>query len=218
MRYQSPTGTRYYIRDIQHLYLVGQLLPTMPIPRPTSRKNIGSVLKARLQIAAFRLMRQDPLHRLRLETLAKLFPDFTEQQIRQKVREFSVYVGGYWRLRNGMSLPTEDALRKLLGPESACLHEAMLVGEQRLRDAGVSENVNEDEEETLELDAQLAPWTLTHNFLLASQSKCMLALHGEGDPTILGEGFSMIKTSMKEVFLRAGETIEDRSRKLNDMI
>jgi len=38
----------------------------------------------------------------------------------------------------------------------------------------------------------------------------MLKLHGEGDPTKTGEGLSFVKTSMKEVFLRAGETLDDR--------
>ena len=62
----------------------------------------------------------------------------------------------------------------------------------------------------MDLEVKLAPWTVTRNFLHAVQGKCMLQLHGSGDPTAIGEGFSFIKTSMKDLFLRAGETMEER--------
>lgn len=41
----------------------------------------------------------------------------------------------------------------------------------------------------------------------------MLKLHGPGDPTGIGEGFSFIKTSMKEMFQRAGEQMDERQCK-----
>lgn len=213
IRHTSLRSTKYYIREIAHTYCVGQLFLTMQVPRPTSRKSINSILKSRLQVSAFRLMRQDPLQRLKLETLVKLFPDFSEQHIRQKVRDFCVYSMGCWKLKPGMSLPTEEELRKLLGPEIGCLYESMLVGEQRLKDVGLNVQDDHDEEESGRLELQTAPWTLTKNFILASQNKSMIQLHGAGDPTSIGEGFSMIKTSMKDVFLRAGETMEDRNCK-----
>lgn len=40
----------------------------------------------------------------------------------------------------------------------------------------------------------------------------MVEVHGAGDPTGRGEAFSFIKRSMKGVFLRAGETEEDRAK------
>jgi transcription initiation factor TFIID subunit 1, fungi type len=90
----------------------------------------------------------------------------------------------------------------------------MLVGEQWLRDAGYAASldysVQDDDDDSLDIEVQLAPWTITRNFLQASQGKCMLRLHGTGDPTGIGEGFSFIKTSMKEMFFKAGESSEEK--------
>ena len=38
----------------------------------------------------------------------------------------------------------------------------------------------------------------------------MLKLHGEGDPSGRGEAFSFVRVSMKEIFLRAGEDVDER--------
>ena len=38
----------------------------------------------------------------------------------------------------------------------------------------------------------------------------MLKLHGEGDPTGSDEGFSFIRVSMKDIFLKAGESVEEK--------
>jgi len=49
----------------------------------------------------------------------------------------------------------------------------MLVGQQRLEDAGYPQNeiINEldDGESTLDIEIQLAPWITTKNFVLATQ-------------------------------------------------
>jgi len=49
----------------------------------------------------------------------------------------------------------------------------MLVGQQRLEDAGYAQNeiINEldDGESTLDIEIQLAPWITTKNFVLATQ-------------------------------------------------
>ena len=51
---------------------------------------------------------------------------------------------------------------------------------------------------------------LSFNFLYATQSKAMLKLHGEGDPTGRGEGFSFIRVSMKDIFIKADEDYETK--------
>ncbi|KAF4967910.1 hypothetical protein F66182_17898 [Fusarium sp. NRRL 66182] len=48
---------------------------------------------------------------------------------------------------------------------------------------------------------------------MASQGKAMLKLHGEGDPTGRGEGFSFIKTSMKGGFQAIGESAQEKMEK-----
>lgn len=123
---------------------------------------------------------------------------------------------GFWKMKPGASIPDLTQLRSLLPPEHLCLSEAMQTGQRRLLDAGYSKTANGLEEDIdegnvkLDIEQLLAPWIATKNFIQASQSKAMLKLHGEGDPTGMGEGFSFLRVSMKETFLRAGELAEDR--------
>lgn len=107
-------------------------------------------------------------------------------------------------------IPSESDNRAHASPEECVLYEAMLVGQRHLLDAGYgkaagsAEGGNEDDAVKLDVEQQLAPWTTTKNFMLASQNKAMLALNGEGDPTGRGEGISMLRISMKGIFVPAG--------------
>lgn len=57
-----------------------------------------------------------------------------------------------------------------------------------------------EKEEEEGIDDQLTSWNLSRNFILANQTKSMLQLTGEGDPTGIGIGFSFLKTSQKSAF------------------
>jgi len=99
----------------------------------------------------------------------------------------------------------------------ASLYEAMQVGAQHLRDAGYTKTAegNADDElgengEGLDIEQQLAVWSTTLNYKKAEAQKAWLLIHGDGDPTGRGEGFSFLKTNMKNYFLRKGETEEGR--------
>ncbi|KAG6021515.1 hypothetical protein E4U40_005218 [Claviceps sp. LM458 group G5] len=50
---------------------------------------------------------------------------------------------------------------------------------------------------------KMAPWKTTKAFIDACAQKAMLQLHGEGDPTGHGLGFSFIRTSMKGGYIEA---------------
>jgi hypothetical protein len=129
---------------------------------------------------------------------------------------------GYWKLNpDFVGLPVGRAnVQSLVTPESAMLYEAMQVGARHLHDAGYSKTADggvEDDMgeggprgEGLDIEQQLAVWTTTTNYKQAESGKAWLVLHGEGDPTGRGEGYSFLKTSMKGFFLRRGETEADR--------
>lgn len=115
-----------------------------------------------------------------------------------------------WKLREGESLMDEKDIRAMIKPEDVCLIESMQIGSMQLQAIGYDisrknaateddDDVNAEEP----LAAKMAPWKLTQNFLEASQQKAMVALHGEGDPTGHGLGFSFIKTSMKGGYINA---------------
>ncbi|KAK3839034.1 MAG: hypothetical protein J3R72DRAFT_179932 [Linnemannia gamsii] len=213
--------TKYYIRHIPHIFVVGQTYPVQDVPGPHSRK-ITTMIKNRLQISSFRFMRKDPAGRLKFTKLCKAYPEYNEVQIRQRLKEFAEYQRkgnntGYWKLKGNAPLPSEEEIRKMVTPEMVCLYESMLVGQRHLLDAGYGkaaegdeDNANEDTEASMDIEEQLAPWITTRNFINATQGKAMLKLWGAGDPTGRGEGFSFVRISMKDIFLREGESLEER--------
>jgi transcription initiation factor TFIID subunit 1 len=223
--------SRYYLREIPAIFVMGQTYPVQEVPGPQSRR-VTTTVKNRLQIVAYRLIAKHPQQRLKMSKLASRFPEYQDIQVRQRLKEFLEFNrhskdkgGGYWKVRapkGGVErrLPGEDQLRQMCTPEMVCLYESMLVGERHLLDLGYS-NVNDDtadqdESNTsqLETEQQLAPWFATRNFINACQGKAMLKLSGEGDPTGCGEGFSFIRVSMKDIFLRAGESAEKKLGKI----
>ncbi|BFZ64970.1 hypothetical protein YB2330_006133 [Saitoella coloradoensis] len=218
VRSTDNTGTRYYIRGIKHLYLAGQTFPSIEVPGPHSRK-VTTASKNRLKMVVFRLVSKTPNQRLLVRDVTKHFPDQSDTQIRQRLKEFMEYQHtgedqGYWKLKPSEPLPPEEGVRAMISPETVCLLESMHVGRRYLEDAGygktAEEEDNQDESE-MSAEQQLAPWIATRNFINATQGKAMLMLNGEGDPTGRGEAFSFIRTSMKGGFRSNTDTaVEDR--------
>jgi transcription initiation factor TFIID subunit 1 len=209
---------KYYLRNIPVIYVSGQTYPITEVPGPHSRK-ITSTIKNRLQVAAFRLIKKSPFHRLDISSLVKRFPEYSEPQIRQRLKEFTEFHrkgsnSGHWSLKPTIELPDEEKLRQMLTPETICLYESMLAGQRHLQDSGYGRSVEDDDNEEsmskLDIEEQLSPWITTRNFVNASQGKAMLRLYGEGDPTARGEGFNLIRVSMKDIFLREGESAEEK--------
>ncbi|KAI0361004.1 atypical/TAF1 protein kinase [Trametes cingulata] len=208
--------SKYYIREIQNLFVVGQTYPVTEVPGPHSRK-ITNTIKLRLQIIAFKLLEKSTEKRLKISRLMKYFPDQNELQMRQRLKEFMEYHRrgphqGFWRLKGNWTIPSDADMLKMVTPEQVVLSESMQVGQRHLQDAGYSFNgeVAEEDEGNLSVEQQLAPWITTKNFLFATQAKAMLKLHGEGDPTGRGEAFSFIRVSMKDIFVKAGEDYEQK--------
>ncbi|KAG1603315.1 hypothetical protein G6F47_001952 [Rhizopus delemar] len=212
--------TKYYLREIPAIFTIGQSYPVQEVPGPHSRK-VTTIIKNRLQVVAYRLIKRNPAYKLKMGRLAQKFPEYSDIQLRQRLKEFLEFHrrhkgggGGYWKTRGGADPPDEEELRKMVTPEMICLYESMLVGERHLQDLGYGDVNDEDEsnegESNLEVEQQLAPWFSTRNFINASQGKAMLKLYGAGDPTGRGEGFSFIRVSMKDIFLRAGESAEEK--------
>jgi transcription initiation factor TFIID subunit 1, fungi type len=117
---------------------------------------------------------------------------------------------GFWRLKETWSIPSDADMLKMVTPEQAVLNESMQVGQRHLQDLGYSNETGEGDESNLTVEQQLAPWITTKNFLLATQAKAMLRLHGDGDPSGRGEAFSFLRVSMKDIFVKAGEDYEQK--------
>lgn len=216
-------GSRLYFRNLENLHTVGQQFPLTEIPGEHSRK-VTDAAKKRLRALAYRIYSKsvDPMRRGKMLDNASIMAHLKDQdlgQVRSKMREFMKYERDGHKDGHGTWVPTGavpdlETLRGWVKPEDVCLLDAMQVGVQHLRDLDIStgRNANDDDDEEGggNIEAQLAPWQTTKNFLNATQGKAMLKLHGEGDPTGRGEGFSFVKTSMKGGFQALGESVEDR--------
>ncbi|KAJ2392071.1 hypothetical protein H4S02_000988, partial [Coemansia sp. RSA 2611] len=219
VKHVAKGETKWYVRNIKYQYVAGQTYPLHEVPAPHSRK-VTTTIKHRLQVAAYRLMNRNQYQLLQMGKLARLFPEYSELQIRQRLKEFCEYQrkglgAGYWRPKHNMPIPDEENLRKMLTPEMLCLFESMRVCQQQLHDAGkLGESESDDSDDAadsgLSMEEILATWNLTRNFINATSGKARLKLHGEGDPTGCGEGFSFVRVSMKDIILRAGESMQEK--------
>ncbi|KAJ5584334.1 transcription initiation factor TFIID [Penicillium hispanicum] len=208
-------GSNYFVRNIENFFVAGQQFPSVDIPGPHSRK-VTTVAKNRMKMLVYRLLKKSADERLSISDVTAHIPGTTDMQNRQKVKDFLQHDKDtkYWKPLDPV-LPDQDTIRAWVQPEDVCLLESMQVGQQHLHDTGFGNdaengNDNDDDEEGESFEQQMAPWKASRNFLLASQGKAMLKLHGEGDPTGRGEGFSFIKTSMKGGFKAIGESVEDK--------
>ncbi|EJT99982.1 hypothetical protein DACRYDRAFT_117598 [Dacryopinax primogenitus] len=221
--------TKYFLREIKNLFVVGQTYPVVPVPGPHSRA-ITTTIKKRLEGIVYRLLKKSKQERIKISRLMKYFPDQNELQMRGRLKELMEYNRrgehqGYWRLKSKHTLLPDSEIIALVTPESVVLCEAMQVGQRHLLDAGygqAADGAGEEAEagegedgEGMGIEQQLAPWIATKNFINATQNKAMLKLHGEGDPTGRGEAFSFVRVSMKEIFIRAGEDAQEKIAEAN---
>lgn len=207
-------GQRFYLRSIPHLFTVGQTFPVTVVPGPHSRK-VTTASKNRLKMVVFRVLNKSKHHRILVRDISSHFPGQNEMQNRQRLKEFMEFQRhgedqGFWKIKGSEGLPDENGIRGMISPEDISLLEAMQVGQQHLEDAGYGKTVVDDEEEGGSIEEQLAPWNITRNFINATQGKAMLQLHGEGDPSGCGQGFSFLRTSMKGGFKAMGESVNEK--------
>ncbi|GAA5893952.1 hypothetical protein JCM8208_001289 [Rhodotorula glutinis] len=216
--------THYYIRSIPHLYIVGQTYPQSEVPGPHSRK-VTTLQKNRLMTIAFKLVHKNKDSRIKVHRLTRYFPDHNDLQMRQKLKEFMEFVRkgdnqGFWMVKPSVQVPNEFEMLKMAEPETVCLAESMQVGLRTLQDAGYTNGAEEggagEDDSKLDTEQQLAPWITTKNFVNANANKAMLKLHGDGDPSGRGEAFSFLRVSMKDIFLRAGESMEERLAEMSN--
>ena len=205
-------GFQFHLRKIEHIYTVGQQFPSTVVPGPHSRA-VTTASKNRLKMVSYRIARRKKNHRLNVAEVTKHFPETTDMQNRQKMKEFMMYSKEHkeWEVKPGETIPDEESLQQLVKPEDVCLLESMQVGQQYLRDAGFGGDDGDEDDDDKEgqgqsVEQELAPWKTSKNFLNASQGKAMLTLHGDGDPSGRGEAFAFLKTSMKGGFKAIGES------------
>lgn len=210
----QSNGSDYFIRNLENVYVVGQQLPSTDIPGPHSRK-VTTVAKNRLKMLTFRLMKKEGNMQVSINQVTAHLPGSSDMQNRQKMKDFVHHDKDTKMWVPIGNIPDSEVIRSWIQPEDVCLLESMQVGLQHLHDTGHANGADDDDDEAEgeSFEQQMAPWRATRNFIMASQGKAMLKLHGEGDPTGRGEGFSFIKTSMKGGFQAIGESAQEKMEK-----
>ncbi|CAK7268513.1 hypothetical protein SEPCBS119000_003100 [Sporothrix epigloea] len=202
----SHEGTSYYLRKIDNLFVVGQTFPLAEVPGPHSRK-VTALSKNRLKMVAYRLIARNGS--LSLPDITVHVKDSNDAQNRQKLKEFLLYdkETKTWGLKPSDMVLDLATINSMIKPDEVCLHDAMQVGQNELSQNGyqlddsaaLDEMDDENDKESLAMN--MVPWKTTKSFIDASAGKAMLQLHGAGDPTGRGLGFSFIRTSMKGGFI-----------------
>ncbi|VEU21187.1 DEKNAAC102044 [Brettanomyces naardenensis] len=214
---------RYCLRSISNLFTVGQTFPAVEVPGPHSRK-VSAISKNRLKMVVYRILNSDEHQRLLVKDISRHFPEHSDMQNRQRLKEFMEYQRsgedqGYWKVKGHEKVPDYVATRAMISPEDICLVESMRSAQQRFEDvesfrrerlADVEAAKREKEAASAHADEsqamELAPWNTTRNFIQATQGKAMLQIHGQGDISENGAAFSFLKISMKGGFLKNVES------------
>lgn len=229
------SSQRYFLKSIDNLYTVGQTFPAVEVPGPHSRK-VSAISKNRLKMIVYRILNSDEHQRLLVKDISTHFPEHTDMQNRQRLKEFMEYQRsgedqGFWKLKSHQQVPGYETTREMISPEDICLLESMKCARQHFGDieklrrerleevddsgAATNSNANDTNRDSSpaptshreELqEMELAPWNTTRNFIQATQGKAMLQIHGKGDPSSNGSAFSFLKISMKGGFLKNVES------------
>lgn len=215
-------GSTWCIRNIENLRLVGQQFPSLEIPNPQAHGYSTAWMMKRLQMTAYRQIKRNQY--TTIAEIMKHFPNTVAATQRHKVTKFLHYTPDRreWHMPPGQAIPDERIIRSIIKPEEVCLQASGQAGKQYLKDIGLSKKDKEidlEDEDRLgmNIEEQLAPWHISKNFIQATKDKCMLELHGEGDPSGRGEAFSFLKTS-RDKFKAVGESVEETliAKKLKD--
>ncbi|KAK2014856.1 transcription initiation factor TFIID subunit 1 [Colletotrichum eremochloae] len=228
-------GSSWYLHKIDHLYVVGQTFPSVEVPGPHSRKvtNASKNRIKMISYRMMRRNEQNLVNLSEVTKHIAESTDAQNRQKLKEFLVYAKVEKGLWGLRPNEQLMDENSIRAMIKPEDVCLIDGMQLGMQMLEDAGFDPNnvnLEEDNEEPAEEDDdertgagtakgskkaaekneekladKMAPWKTSKAFIDACAGKAMLKLHGQGDPTGHGLGFSFIRTSMKGGYI---ETVQ----------
>ncbi|GBN25963.1 Transcription initiation factor TFIID subunit 1 [Araneus ventricosus] len=221
------TRNRYYIREIDAIFLVGQELPLVEVPAPKSEK-ANSFIRDFTMVFIYRLFLKSPdvPQRVKTEVVKAAFPMYKETSIRKRLSVCATFNrtgfdSRYWVIKSDFRLPPEEEIRSHVSPEQCCSFYSMLAAEQRLQDAGYGEKFQlmpEDETDSLQNkiadEVKAAPWNTSQAFLSAIKGKCLLELWGSADPTGCGEGFSYVKIPNKPQISKDDSCGQNPSKRL----
>ncbi|RMZ83294.1 hypothetical protein DV738_g1346, partial [Chaetothyriales sp. CBS 135597] len=117
-------GDHFFVRKADNIFVVGQELPSAQVPGTHSRM-VTTASKNRLKAISYRIARRKKSHRIKVEDVTRHFPDTTDMQNRQKMKEFMQFSKEFkeWEMRNGEDVPDEEHIQSLIKPEDQAIQE-----------------------------------------------------------------------------------------------
>ncbi|KAI5455045.1 hypothetical protein NCC49_002318 [Naganishia albida] len=241
-------STRYFIRQINHLFVVGQTYPHQhQIDPPTSNATRDRRTKRNRDLIRRLLLKNNDI--LKEKTMRSLFPRLHSKDVQNIYKTFMAVVPNSkeksWRMLTTAD-PTSsnkkmlvDLDKQVLTPEESVVLHTTEVAERLLKDEGhelpadsktekslarsgpAVENDNEGEGKIQITEVQLAPWYTSKAYIdkakdpmTGATNAYALQLTGEGDPTGIKEGFSLVTLTRKQI----GEITDQRNKERNAAI
>ncbi|KAJ9124157.1 hypothetical protein QFC22_000954 [Naganishia vaughanmartiniae] len=241
-------STRYFIRQINHLFVVGQTYPHQyQIDPPTSNATRDRRTKRNRDIIRRLLLKGNDL--LKEKQMRSLFNTLHPKEVQNMYKSFMTQVTSNKEKAWRMLTPNDpvssnkrlltDLDKQVFTPEESVILHTTEVAERLLKDEGHELPVDSKTEKSLarsgpavENDAdgegkiqvtevQLAPWYTSKAYMdkakdpmTGATNAYALQLTGEGDPTGIKEGFSLVTLTRKQI----GEITEQRNKERNAAI
>jgi len=129
------------MREIQGLYIVGQIEPIEAVYDPGSRK-YHQYIKERSRAYILRFL-QENNHEVLFRDIQKLFFYLNDQTLKKFIKEIDVVVD-----KDVIKLNTkgesEESIKNLVTPEMICQYESAIFGEQMLKIKGIQKITKAD--------------------------------------------------------------------------
>ena len=228
---------RWMVREITSTLVVGQQEPRVKTPWPGSVQ-IRDFEEKRFQDYVFRSLKKKlkdqaggshTLPELQVQELKHLFPNNSEQLIRNRLRGIcncvpvnQAQADGRWTLKPGARIPEEIELRHRLTPEMVCAYESMRASQERYAAMGMKRHeLLRVSNERLKLATELLPggeeskaaarfieqmiqiasWAMTSNFMdVTKENRGAFNITGLGDPSGRGRAISFVKAQGRGAF------------------
>lgn len=211
------TCEKFYIREMDHLYTIGQQEPKIEVYPPQS-KQYNNFLKKKIQTYTERIYDEVGYRSgINFRFFTNLFPTVTEQILKKHFKEFGIDIDKNICFYNN-SKPIAQRGENTITPENICQYESCLHGVFKLRQLGIRNLTNSDKisyatnkfvqsikdvkqqflAKVIEEELLTTPWNLTMNYLQAKQINGMLSIKGIGDPSNGNGGYSFIKMPVKQ--------------------
>lgn len=218
------TRDKYFIREIDNIFIAGQQCPLYEVPGPNSKLAV-KFTRDFLLVFIYRLFWKstDTPRKIKMEDIKRAFPLYSESSIRKRLKLCANFkrtgmYSNWWVMRSDFRLPSEEEIQAMVSPEQCCAYFSMKAAEQRLKDAGYGEKflfaTQNDDDDDLQLkmddEIKVAPWNTSRAYIQAMEGKCLLQLTGPADPTGCGEGFSYVRMSNKPIVNKNDQEVQPK--------